>query len=286
MLIINHSADYSANNIGRVDLPVELNQIAKAIVDQYASVSLSNAQKIALNTLTQSLNTAGIWSKINLLLMPCLASTVAECYIDVINEDSTIVNLYQTNYDITGFARDSKGIYQSSSFADNAVPAKAAKAFSGTVSMFSCLNCIQSATSKFTLGGIGASDSQLKWYCQQSGTLSGRRGNVGIKHSWVNGNDYSEVATLTIGSELTTDNVYDYINGTKQTIEINGNSSTISASEISAKNISPFVGSVNNSGFMNKGKVSIWGTASGLTDAESKTLCDALTAFQSAFFAA
>ena len=289
MLIVNHSADYSANNIGRVDLPVELNELAQAIVDQYTSVTLNSVQKSALNTLTSTLSTSGIYSKINLLLFPCLASTVAECYLDVINKDSSISDGDGgSSYVLSDISLHSKyGIYQSSvPSSSNKSPFKTARSYSGTVSLFG--NCHVLTDREFCMGNFDKSNDATAWFNKKN-TFSARKGaisnGIGINnHTWAVNSDYSEVITYTLGVTLTTSNFFDYINGSKQTVEVVGGYEGI-INSLNTVRVCPFFPTSLASTYYNSNPVSVWGTASGLTDAESKTLCDALTAFQAAFFA-
>lgn len=286
MIIRNTHADYSANNIGILDIPVELNTIAAAIVAQFTNQSLSNVKKSALNTLTSTLQAAGIWSKINMLLMPCLASSVTEAYLDVINQDATMLNSGSDNYDTTTLRLDANGlgIYQNAAFSANGLaPAKSGKTFSGTITMFA-----NEQTKVAGAHSIGELTNSIIVWRNKSAAHASRTGNVnsgiGItNHTWTVDNNYSEVVTYTIGSALTASNFFDYINGVKQEVSILS-SQTISQGYTEGK-IMPFVPSTSASTYPNKNPISIWGTASGLSDSESKTLCDAIQAFQSAFFA-
>lgn len=288
MLIINHSADYSANNIGRIDLPIELNELAQAIVNNYSSVVLSNTQKAALNSLTSTLSTSGIYNKINMLLLPCLASSVAECYIDVTTEDGGIISKQGTSdYSLTNISRNAKGIYKTAAdSADKLAPAKSARTFATTASMFSVVH--MNNNDNFTLGG-SPGDTTFCWYNKQGNEHSTRRGSgnsgIGVNgFTWAANSDYAEVCTYTLDADLSALNYFDYINGSKQTISVKSNLQ-INTTTLNSSKIVPFFGSMNEPYYYNQNNVSVWGTASGLTDAESKTLCDALQAFQSAFFA-
>ena len=287
MIIQNKYADYSANNIGVLDLPVELSPLAVSIVEQYTSVSLTNTKKAAINNFLQTLQTEGIYSKINMLLIPLFASSVNEAYLDVINQDATMVKMSSSvdNYETSNITLGTYGIRQTSQPTDNNMaPGKNHKTFTTSMSKFSIVHIKESGS--FCLGNVGPSNLVTEWFCN-SGSASLRAGNstngIDITHTWTVGNDYSEVITYTIGSDLSSSNFFDFINGVKQDITVHGTKSV--SADINAHKICPFFPTASSSNKWNKNEVAVWGTASGLTESESQKLSNALKAFIAAYFA-
>lgn len=102
MIFINSSADFSANNIGTVEIPIESDETATAIMAAY-SKTLTTSQQAAFNALIVGLKNAGIYSMIEYLYLPCLAGSVSEAFYDAKNAttqdltDTTTYGQYSVN---------------------------------------------------------------------------------------------------------------------------------------------------------------------------------------------
>lgn len=103
MILILKEADFSENNIGHIDIDVQLAQAVVDMMGRYTKYtpSLEDAHAQALNTLYNTLNTAGIWSKIKLLCLPAYANNLGECSKDAkagVIQNTTLA----TYYELTG----------------------------------------------------------------------------------------------------------------------------------------------------------------------------------------
>jgi hypothetical protein len=84
MIFINKSADYSANNIGKVDIPIIIDETAQTIMAAY-SKTLTKDQQAAFSILISGLKDSGIYDKIEYMYLPCLAGNVSEAFYDAKN---------------------------------------------------------------------------------------------------------------------------------------------------------------------------------------------------------
>jgi hypothetical protein len=85
MILILRNADFSANNVGEVEIPIEIDTDAATIMAKYTK-SLSNTKKNAFSRLISGLKDAGIFAKIDHLFVPCLAGSVSEAFYDAKND--------------------------------------------------------------------------------------------------------------------------------------------------------------------------------------------------------
>lgn len=101
MIIILKEADFSENNIGQIEIPVEFSELTKSVIAKYSNIN--SGVKVKLNTMLNTLNTAGIYSKLKVLYIPILASNLNECFIELINnyqvDDATKLSAYTYNSD-------------------------------------------------------------------------------------------------------------------------------------------------------------------------------------------
>lgn len=91
MIFINKYADYSANNIGKVDIPIIIDETAQTIMDAY-SKTLTKDQQAAFSVLISGLKDSGIYDKIEYMYLPCLAGNVSEAFYDAKNDVSQDVS--------------------------------------------------------------------------------------------------------------------------------------------------------------------------------------------------
>lgn len=107
MIIVLNGADFSANNIGKVEIAVKISERTKAICAAYGK-SFTTSQQVALQNLIDWLDDEGILSEMDALYLPCMASSL----------DKVLVNAAKAPYDVDFvpssdyFALRSKGLYQ------------------------------------------------------------------------------------------------------------------------------------------------------------------------------
>ena len=82
MILILKGADFSANNIGKIDVSSVLSERTKAIVARFRR-NISDYTKFALQELIDWLDSEGILSNMDGLYLPCLAGSVEETFINV-----------------------------------------------------------------------------------------------------------------------------------------------------------------------------------------------------------
>lgn len=81
MILVLSNADFSDKNIGHVDFNIPLSNETLALMDyatKYPKV-LENEYAQALNAFVNTLVTAGIYSKLSVLVVPSMSSTIDEC---------------------------------------------------------------------------------------------------------------------------------------------------------------------------------------------------------------
>lgn len=86
MIIVLKGADFSANNIGHVDIPVDWQDETLAILAKQSRYTTSDAQAIALNKFIYTLKAAGIYSKIGLFMPVFMGNSLNECAYDAISD--------------------------------------------------------------------------------------------------------------------------------------------------------------------------------------------------------
>jgi hypothetical protein len=82
MIFILKKADFSANNLGKIDLPLDLTDRQEAMLAQY-SKDLTFNQKMAFGIFINTLDSSGIMSKIKVLCMPILAANTGEAFVNL-----------------------------------------------------------------------------------------------------------------------------------------------------------------------------------------------------------
>ena len=88
-MIITLNADFSANNIGRIDLPVEPTERQKSILAKY-NREFSQAQISAFVRFMNTLENNGILAKMNSLYLPILADSASVAFINVVSDGLSI----------------------------------------------------------------------------------------------------------------------------------------------------------------------------------------------------
>lgn len=78
------NADFSANNLGQVDLPVQLDEYAAALfTNSFVEKTLTNRQKKSVETYFNALQSNGLFSKVAVMYLPFLAGNVSEAFINL-----------------------------------------------------------------------------------------------------------------------------------------------------------------------------------------------------------
>jgi hypothetical protein len=83
MIIVLKNADFSANNLGKVNIRQSLDVATTALLGYYSnSVNLSDTQKFVVDDFVIGLKANAIWEKLRYCYLPILASNLAECRIN------------------------------------------------------------------------------------------------------------------------------------------------------------------------------------------------------------
>lgn len=82
MNIMLKTANFSANNIGQIDIPFEPSALTKSIMAKYSHTFTNNEQR-AIDIFTRTLVSNSIWNKIKYLWLPVFAKTEDEAITDV-----------------------------------------------------------------------------------------------------------------------------------------------------------------------------------------------------------
>jgi hypothetical protein len=87
MIVVLKGADFSANNIGKIEVPRELDVKTKQLLSRYSKV-LDTSKQYAVDDFVTGLYDNGLADKITCLLLPCLSSSLDEAMINAMNGDS------------------------------------------------------------------------------------------------------------------------------------------------------------------------------------------------------
>ena len=112
MIIVLKNADFSANNIGRVEIKKDINPFTLAAITASGNSSMTNEQKSALDTFFGNIGAFGgasdIWSKLDRVYIPFLSTELSK---SCVNYKTNIVDKYLSadryvlrNKGITGVA--------------------------------------------------------------------------------------------------------------------------------------------------------------------------------------
>ena len=100
MILVLKGADFSANNIGKIDLPRELSDFTKAALSASGNTSLSDEQKLALDNFfinIGAVSNTGIWRKIKVLFLPILAADKERAFTNYVG--NTRISATLSNWD-------------------------------------------------------------------------------------------------------------------------------------------------------------------------------------------
>lgn len=87
MIITLRGADFSAKNIGTIEVPVVIDDDIFALLQNY-SKNLGTNQKGAVQTFIKTLRDSGVMSKLTCLYLPLLAGTVGEAFVNCVDDAS------------------------------------------------------------------------------------------------------------------------------------------------------------------------------------------------------
>lgn len=94
MIIVLKGADFSANNIGHIEVTQKLAPFTLAAIEASGNTSLRGEQKSALNTFFNNLgafDNTGLWTKIKVLMMPMLSLDLAHSMVDYTDNEVKVV---------------------------------------------------------------------------------------------------------------------------------------------------------------------------------------------------
>lgn len=91
MVILLDGADFSANNIGQIQIDVPMQDETIAILNRF-SITPTSAIKNALNSFIIKLKNANILRLIDKMAFPCLASNVTEAVQDALNGNGVVMD--------------------------------------------------------------------------------------------------------------------------------------------------------------------------------------------------
>lgn len=94
MIIVLKGADFSANNIGHIEVTKYLAPFTLAAIEASGNTSLRAEQKSALNTFFDNLgafDNTGLWTKIKVLMMPMLSLDLAHSMVDYTDNEVKVV---------------------------------------------------------------------------------------------------------------------------------------------------------------------------------------------------
>lgn len=122
MLIVIKDADFSANNIGTISVPAELNDFTKAALAASNNNGLASDKKQALDTFFKEMGAFGsqsnLWSKFDMVYLPFVVSGMEYSLMNYI--DNTTVVTPNTSY----FSKVNGGIKPIADFNDDAYKLK------------------------------------------------------------------------------------------------------------------------------------------------------------------
>ena len=94
MILILKGADFSANNLGQVEITTELDDFTKAAIVASGNTSMTDVQKSALNTFFKKLGafgTTGVWSKIHYAWMPIIGGSLDKAFLNYKSNEVNVV---------------------------------------------------------------------------------------------------------------------------------------------------------------------------------------------------
>lgn len=101
MIFVLKGADFSANNLGQVELTTGISEFTKDIILKSGNTSMTMQQKSALDSFFRAIGAFGdssnIWSKIDMLVMPLICTDLEHASVDYTGKH-TITKLTESHY--------------------------------------------------------------------------------------------------------------------------------------------------------------------------------------------
>lgn len=94
MVIVIKNADYSANNLGKVNIKRVLNPFTVAAINASGNQLIKSEQKVVLDTFFENLgafDNTKLWKKIKVLMMPMLSLDLAHSMVDYTDNEVKVV---------------------------------------------------------------------------------------------------------------------------------------------------------------------------------------------------
>lgn len=94
MILVLKGADFSANNLGQVEITTELDAFTKAAIVASGNTSMTDVQKSALNTFFKKLGAfgaTGVWSKIHYAWMPIIGGSLDKAFLNYKSNEVNVV---------------------------------------------------------------------------------------------------------------------------------------------------------------------------------------------------
>lgn len=166
MIFVLKGADFSANNLGQVELTTEINKFTEGIILKSGNTSMTRQQKSALDSFFRAIGAFGdssnIWSKIDMLVMPLICTDLEHASVDYTGKH-TITRLTESGYALRnhGITGVSDSPTNNSAVVDNVLLKK------GDFSLFTMLTedfTEAAQTSPYIVAYIGNSNNN-RLYC-------------------------------------------------------------------------------------------------------------------------
>lgn len=99
MIIVLKGADFSANNLGQVDVPITYTEKMLNYFEALGNSTLSEEKKQAAAKLVAQLEYEGLMSKIGYLFLPVLSNSVEQSMINLASDDLEVINPINASLD-------------------------------------------------------------------------------------------------------------------------------------------------------------------------------------------
>lgn len=232
MIIRLSGADFSANNIGTIQLIKEVTQETRDLLANY-SREFTKTQMLAVQDFINGLKSEGIWSHIENLVIPALAGDVSEAFYPI--KGNGVYNEYTTVYSLKN-----NGLYVASSDGSK-IPAKIK--VNGSYMNFHIASylsyCSSSSSSEVTINSIYGQGVTIRERWMWNNNITIYFGDI---HKTISNHASSINNTPTfLGVSSGTDDLFSVHNGTKNS------SSSVLDSDTTITNIPFNVGAdINN----------------------------------------
>lgn len=94
MILVLKGADFSANNLGQVEITAELNEFTKAAIAASGNLTMNDMQKSALNTFFNKVGaftSTGIWAKTHYAWLPIISGDLDKAFLNYKSNEVNVV---------------------------------------------------------------------------------------------------------------------------------------------------------------------------------------------------